>query len=147
MQTNIRTLLCLIAIIALVIAAYQAGFNAATIKLTPRLKSFSDQAVSKRVDIDLRVVAAGTGLPIPNARLEMTLAHAYGNGAYTTYLTDRNGSITTTQDLYPGHYQIDIYPPLGSEFQDRAYFADPDTMLKIESDGTYSPKEFAVQNK
>ena len=147
MKFTIRTFFLMIGVIAIAIAAYQAGHSRAITELTPRLRSEFDRPVSKRIDIQLQVVSEDTRQPIPNARLELTLAHPYGNGSFTTYVTDGNGYITTSQPLYPQHYQVDIYPPVNSRFESRAYFFETDTMLKIESDGTYTPKQFSVRKQ
>lgn len=147
MKITIRTLFAMIAIAALVLAAYQAGHSRATNKLTPHLRSKFNQPVSKRIDIQLQVLSADTQQPISNARLELTLAHPYGNGAFTSYVTDENGFITTSQPLYSAYYQVDIYPPANSGYEKRAYFFEYDTMLKIEPDGTYAPKQFKVENQ
>ncbi len=142
MKTSIRTLLLLIAIIAIGLASYRFGVN------HTKEQQFSQLAAgtlaSNGVRARIRIIASDTLEPVAGASFQTILIGPDGgDGGYHEYTTDGNGSLVTTKYLHPGRYQIYIKPPTGSRYA-VTQFHEPETYLVVRDDGTYSPKEFKL---
>lgn len=92
----------------------------------------------------IRVVAADTLEPVSGAEFQTILIGPDGgDGGFNRYTTDADGSVLTTEYLYPGRYQIFIASPEGSRYEVTQYH-EQESYLVVRDDGTYSPSEFKM---
>ena len=145
---TLRTLFWIAALLAVALAAYKAGCQQGEHERA-QLRSeaqWKEWTVTEPIDIQLRVIDAESQNPIKGVRVEMTLVSGWGDGGYTDYVTDADGSFTTNESLCVGNYQIEIHPPENSDYAG-AYFHSTDDMLNIKKNGTYSPSTFLLTHK
>lgn len=137
-------LLAAVALVAILLATYKAGFRAGEIKaLKVPLRHNADREL---VQGQLRLLAADTREPVALCRVDFILIGPDGgDGGFQMAISDRRGIVKLPAYLSPGRYQIEIDPVRNADKRlVHTSYSSANDYLLIRPDKTYSPFEYVV---